>query len=213
MIDAGFAAPLSSNRYTAEIKFGIYMLNKNPVHLLFILFATVMPALACGPSSIISNPSSTRSLGTCPSLPTEFNESYLYGIWIAKYGASTDTLVINPDGTYDQSFVRETDGYSFKNDGNTWWLENRASGEHYLHLNGMRRCDNTDELCANSNGGGGDFSYLDFCENRFVKMPDEVIILVTGIPNGADYSPRGIWLWHMSPSVESGSYHFEYIER
>ena len=109
-----------NNSYTAEIKFGIYMLNKNPVHLLFILFATVMPALACGPSSIISNLSA--ALGTCPSLPTEFNESYLYGIWIAKYGASTDTLVINPDGTYDQSFLREIDEYSFENDGNTWWL-------------------------------------------------------------------------------------------
>jgi hypothetical protein len=91
---------------------------------------------------------------------------------------------------------------------NEWWLEQRESGGYYLHLNRMRRCDNTDELCDDIRGGGGDFSYWDFCEDRFVEMHGEVIIMVTGIPIDAKPSPRDLWLWHMSPNPSSGSFHF-----
>lgn len=144
----------------------------------------------------------------CPNVPDNFTSDQLFGVWKSVYGASTDTLVLSEDGSYEQSFHRQTDDYSFSNIDNEWWLEERESGGYYLHLISMRRCDNTDELCEDILGGGGEYSYWDFCEDRFVEMQGEVILLVTGLPSGVDPTPREIWLWHMSPNPGSGSYHF-----
>jgi len=149
----------------------------------------------------------------CPPLPETFQESDLIGTWQAKYGAATDTLILKGDGTYKQTYVRHSDGYSFESLPKRWWLERRKSGGLYLHLEGMRRCDETDELCRKWDGGGDDFSYWDFCEDRYVRMPNEVVIMVTGVPQGEKPAPRGIWLWHMTSSPASGSFHFTLQEQ
>ena len=72
----------------------------------------------------------------------------------------------------------------------------------------MRRCDNTDELCYDEDGGGGDYPYWDFCEYRGWEMPDEVVLIVTGVPEGISPPPRGIWLRHMSLSQQSAAPYF-----
>jgi hypothetical protein len=144
----------------------------------------------------------------CPPLPEEFRESDLYGMWSAEYGAATDVIEIREDGTYRQMYTRHSDGYAFENSWNQWWLESRVSSGLYLHLEGMRRCDSSDETCYDLSGGGGDWAYWDFCEDRLVTMPNEVTVMVTGVPDGHPSAPRGIWLWHMAFSRESGAYHF-----
>lgn len=140
----------------------------------------------------------------CPPLPETFQESDLIGVWQTEYvpGLDTDTLVLKEDGTYAQWFVCEKcepEGYSVESSGR-WWLEYRASGGLYLHLEGMHRCDVADEICRRESGGGGDGSYWDFCEGRTLEMPDEVILVVTGVPERGTRIPasRGIWLWHMA---------------
>ncbi len=148
----------------------------------------------------------------CPALPGSFTDKDLLGTWRAEYGRSVDILVLNNDGTYDQMYTRLTDGYSFRNTGNKWRIETASSGGHYLHLTNMRRCDYFSELCQNEAGGGADISFWDFCTNRLVEMPGEVILIVTGVPRGGKPTPRDIWLWHMSPNPEAGSYHFELVE-
>jgi hypothetical protein len=146
--------------------------------------------------------------GLCPPLPDEFQESDLYGTWSAEYGAATDVIEIREDGTYRQMYIRHSDGYEFENSGNQWWLESRDSGGLYLHLEGMRRCDSSDQTCYDLSGGGGGRAYWDFCEDRLVTMPDEVIVMVTGVADGHPSAPRGIWLWHMAASRETSAYHF-----
>jgi len=144
----------------------------------------------------------------CPPLPETFQISDLNGMWRAEYGAATDTLILREDRTYKQVYVRHSDGYSFESSWNRWWLERRPSGGLYLHLEGMRRCDQIDELCYQEGGGGGDWLYWDFCEDRRVEMNGEVVLMVTGVPQDHEPAPRGIWLWHMAPSIDSGSFHF-----
>jgi len=148
----------------------------------------------------------------CPQLPEAFQETDLVGAWQASYGAAKDTLLVMADGTYKQLYTRDSDGYAFESSWNRWWLERRASGGLYMHFGGMRRCDETDELCSRIEGGGGDLSWWDFCEDRLVMMPNEVILMITGAPEGEETAPKGIWLWHMSADPDSGSYHFELKE-
>lgn len=140
----------------------------------------------------------------CPPLPETFEEPDLIGTWRAQYGAATDTITLRNDGTYKQVYVGHTDGYSFETPWNRWWLEHRASGGLYLHLEGMRRCDFTNALCRQEGRGGGDVTYWDFCERRAVRMPGEIVVMVTGIPRGGGAAPRGIWLWHMALEPGSG---------
>lgn len=143
----------------------------------------------------------------CPSLPETFQEGDLVGTWRAEYGNSIDTLIIRTDGKYRQIYTCDACGYSFEDGWNRWWLERRPSGGLYLHLEAMHRCDNTDELCRQGEGGG-EYAYWDFCEDRLVEMPGEVVLMVTGVPEGYPPAPRGIWLWHMAPSPGSGAFHF-----
>lgn len=148
----------------------------------------------------------------CPALPTDFSTTDLIGMWQSEYGRAIDNLVLKEDGKYDQAYFLKTDGYSFTNVGNTWWLEWRNSGGAYLHLDHMRRCDNIDELCERESGGGGDFTYWDFCEDRGVTMKDEVILLVTGTRDDVPIPPKGIWLWQMGLDPDGGSSYFVLIE-
>jgi hypothetical protein len=84
-------------------------------------------------------------------------------------------------------------------------MRHRTNGTLYLHLEGMRRCDSIDELCMKESGGGGDRRYLDFCEDRLVEMPNEVILIVMGA-NSYKSNPEEIELWHMAATY--GSYYF-----
>lgn len=145
----------------------------------------------------------------CPELPVGFQISDLTGTWVAEYGAAIDTIEIRSDGQFRQTYKRFTDDYQFSNSWNNWWLEQRDSGGLYLHLEGMRRCDNIDALCYLDEGGGGQYRYWDFCENRKIRMPNSVILMVTGVSEKTGSNSNDIRMWHMSPSRESGSYFFE----
>jgi hypothetical protein len=149
----------------------------------------------------------------CPPLPHEISNADLVGTWAAEYGAATDTIAIAPDGTFRQSYFRHSDSYTFTSDGR-WRLEARDSSGHYLHLEGMRRCDDTDELCAQPGGGSGSHPWFDFCEGRYLTLPHEVVLLVTGEGQiqGVSPSPAGIWLRHLALDSSSGSFHFTRLE-
>lgn len=149
----------------------------------------------------------------CPPLPKTFQESHLIGTWQAEYGAGTsiDTLILREDETYKQIYARHTDGYRYESTWNRWWLEYRASGGLYLHLDKMRRCDMWEELCYKEGGGGGDWLYWDYCEDRVIRMPGEVVLMVTGVTEIDEWllaPPRGILLAHMKDDPDSSSHYF-----
>ena len=164
---------------------------------------------ACSPTA-----TPTPLLWACPPLPNTISSGDLTGTWLAEYGAATDSLALASDGTFVQSYLRHTDGYSFIAEGQ-WWLESRDSTGHYLHLEGMRRCDDTDELCSEPTGGSGTRAWLDFCEGRFLYSPDEVILLVTGEVEiqGIPPSAAGILLRHLAVNSGSGSFPFSRVEQ
>ena len=150
----------------------------------------------------------------CPALPSGFDESWLIGRWQAEYGAAVDIIELSDDHTYKQRYERTAHGLQFQNGPNSWTLEAGPGGGFYLHLSRMRRCDDTDELCANPTGGSGERYWFDFCGGRFVQMPDEVILLVSGAPEveGITPPPDGIVLRHMAINSSSGSYHFVRVQ-
>ena len=170
-------------------------------------------SIALSIAACSSGPTSTPVLWACPPLPDTISSADIAGTWLAEYGAATDSLTIAPDGTFVQSYFRHTDGYFFLSAGR-WWLESRESTGHYLHLEGMRRCDDTDELCSEPTGGSGPRPWLDYCEGRFLYSPDEVILLVTGEveAQGIPPSAAGVWLRHLAVNSSSGSYHFTRVE-
>jgi hypothetical protein len=155
----------------------------------------------------------TQSEWSCPPLPHEISNADLVGTWTAEYGAATDSVTIALDGTFLQSYIRHSDGYSFTSEGR-WRLETRESTGHYLHLEGMRRCDDTDELCSDPAGGSGLRPWFDSCEGRYLTLPEEVVLLVTGEAQIQDLnpSPAGIWLRHLALDSSSGSFHFTRLD-
>jgi len=47
-------------------------------------------------------------------LPLDFDNANLIGTWITHYSSeTTDTITINPDGTFEQIFEDLKSGYSF----------------------------------------------------------------------------------------------------
>jgi hypothetical protein len=144
----------------------------------------------------------------CPALPANFENSDLLGTWVAEYGAAKDTLTIRDDGKYQQYYHRFSDNFQYISEWNDWWLEYGDSDVLYLHLENMHRCDHSDTLCQIQGGGGGEHVYWDFCVDRKVRMPNEVVLMVTGVPEQNAPESYRVWLWHMSPNPESGTYHF-----
>jgi hypothetical protein len=165
------------------------------------VIATIGFLIAC--TVLQPQPEATKT-PACRPLPESFTESDLIGTWVANYGGRPikDMLVIREDYTYKQIFTDippdqtsrdEWQDRSFESDWKRWWIEYRPSGYIRLHMEGMRKCDNTDEMCARS-GGGVSPDYLltaDVCEDEIITMPDEVVLTVAGYPVPV---PRGIVL-------------------
>lgn len=131
---------------------------------------------------------------SCPALPPTFNNADLFGTWVARYSLNdSDTLILKGDGNYKQIYDDPNEGLHYESDWQSWWIEPRESGYIRLHLKGMRRFGEISSL-SNREGGGIDpdlFTAIDYCENEVVKMPDGIILVVTG----AEFdTPRGITL-------------------
>ena len=130
----------------------------------------------------------------CPVLPSTFKENDLIGIWIVQYSLNDqDMLILNEDGTYKQIYNDPEANQRYESDWQEWWIEYRDSGYVRLHLKGMHRAGET-EAVFNREGGGLDselFTAIDYCENNVIKMPDEIVLIVTG---SNEETPRGVIL-------------------
>ncbi len=146
----------------------------------------------------------------CPPLPTSFKESDLIGTWVAEYGGGdTATLILREDGSYKQIYDDPRSGDHFESDWKKWRVEYRISGFLRLHMESMRWCSDISSYCKRVGGGIGDDVAIDYCEGEGIKMPDAVILVVTGVTNNtAPYAPRGIWLRQMRLSGSDWSYSF-----
>jgi hypothetical protein len=116
------------------------------------------------------------------------------GSWRAEYfgGLATDRLQIRSDGTYRQAYRSEA--FQFTSDWHEWSLEVSPAGYAFLHLRGMRRCDDLDSICNRIEGGlpAGE-QVVNQCTGQWMTYSDEVILLVTGSLG----APHGVELQHM----------------
>ena len=139
----------------------------------------------------------------CISPPEGFSQADLVGTWMAGSsgpGRPKDTLIFREDGTYKQILdieYSEAPPFKYESDWQPWRLEYGEDDLPYLHLEGMR-------LCAYAGGyidcavvGGGDSpeaQWYDPCQETWVNMPGEGILIVLGSPEGIIPPPRGIKL-------------------
>jgi hypothetical protein len=133
--------------------------------------------------------------------PQTLEESDLIGVWQAEYGVDrVDTLTLKADGTYQQIYS-EPNGYFYESPWNKWFVEHRASGKIYVHLEGMRYY--VSGIGLGESGGrlptdvpefaGKPELFYDSGEDRTLEMLDKVILRAIGIES----APRGIGLVHM----------------
>ena len=80
----------------------------------------------------------------------------------------------------------------------------------------MRYCGSTDELCEASEGSGGDEVFYDCCEDRVLRMKEEVVLVVFGAEGSHNpflaHAPRGITLMNMSNEGDSGPTHYILVD-
>ncbi|MFZ2097121.1 MAG: hypothetical protein WAV05_10830 [Anaerolineales bacterium] len=145
----------------------------------------------------------------CPPLPENFKEADLFGTWVAEYWVdATDSLVLRDDGKYKQIYDDPTGNFHYESDWQTWWVEYREVGYLWLHMNGMRRCDDLPEVCEKVEGGT-ERRTIDSCEYIDVREQDEVILVVTGV----DFeTPRSIVLRQTRLAGNEWSYSFKLLE-
>jgi hypothetical protein len=126
---------------------------------------------------------STTSSWACLPAPSALSVDDLVGTWRADFGGGTgvDTLVLNGDGTYTQSYNNSASGYHYESPPNEWRLEQRSSGGMYLHMEGMLYCAFQDR-CRNPRNeeAGAGIGFYDYCERRWAEMNGEFVLSVVG---------------------------------
>lgn len=138
----------------------------------------------------------------CPLPPQGFSEADLTGEWTAGFGEETDVLTIRSDGTYRQRTTIEALNYDEESDWQQWRIEYSDTGIPYLHLSDLQLCVSY-HLDSCQSRGGGELGWWDFCRERVVRMPDEGILIVMGVPEGFVAPPRGIQLVPLSRDPDS----------
>ena len=161
---------------------------------IFIWLSFTVLLYACGES---------QSSGCIPP-PDAFAEADLVGTWTAGWsrpGKPDDTLIIREDGTYKQILdleYAEGPPFKYESDWQLWRLEYGENGQPYLHMAGMR-------LCAYAGGyidcnvvGGGEApeaQWYDFCQETWVNMSGEGVLIVQGWPRNASETARDVDLF------------------
>ena len=146
----------------------------------------------------------------CRRPPESFSESDLIGTWKAGSGDTTDTLVIQADGTYKQFILITSIDVNYESDWQHWWLENSDKGIPYVHLEGLRLCAVHSNPTNCDHAGSGEVVWNDFCRNKGIIMTDESLLIVLGSP-GISQPPRGINL-HLPSLFLDNAYGYELQE-
>jgi hypothetical protein len=99
---------------------------KNTVFYL-VLFLSLSYLTSCAPPAQPTNP------------PPSLKISDLEGVWATHYSlGTTDTIIINSDGTFQQVFEDSHEEYLFDSGWSQWTLEKLPNGTVRLHLHGGR---------------------------------------------------------------------------
>ena len=144
----------------------------------------------------------------CPTPPDTFEESDIFGTWVAGFQSIgyTDTIIIREDGYYKQSIWIAQPYYEFESDWLSWWLEYK-DGVYYLHLEEMKMCVYWLGMDCESNEGGdqvwhGEDHWLAFCRgDEWVNTPGEGVLILLGTKEEFVQPPRGFELVSLGKST------------
>ena len=116
-------------------------------------------------------------------------------------GHAIETLSIKADHAFEQIYDVTASDYHYESTGR-WWMEHRASGCVYIHFEGMRYYYGTVEQAeaGNRDTRGTPIPYWDPCENRSIRMPNSVIMILGSQPS----FPRGIKLVNLILDRDEG---------
>ncbi len=167
---------------------------------IILLFYTVMLS-ACSLSK------EDRKNGCMPP-PQGFAESDLIGTWYHESMRDTDTLIIRDDGKYKQIIQIEYRTFDYESDWQAWWVEYAENRIPYLHLEGLRVCVYTRENCDPVPEGQ---IWYDFCQEKWLPMSGEGILMVLAVPERFKQPPLGIELSLLQKRTE-GSWSYELQE-
>jgi hypothetical protein len=115
----------------------------------------------------------------CAAKGGDFSKDTLIGTWMARIPTHSDTLKIKGDGTYKQIIHIEYAGFpdmNYESDWQPWYLEYSTNNIPYLHLRGYAFCGMNDSIPCDRRDGDGH----DFCQNKYVQMNGEGILIVLG---------------------------------
>jgi hypothetical protein len=142
--------------------------------------------------------------------PANFQETDLLGNWRTTNDPhSIETLSLNADHTYLQTFNLNDSEYSFQANG-TWKTVSKQTGCVYIHLSGMRFYYQVFEIAENGNKlpNGHPESYWDPCGENIIQMVDETVLIVSSHPD----SSNGIVLRHVTTQKDGLNVVFDYSE-
>jgi hypothetical protein len=141
-------------------------------------------------------------------LPGTFSEDDLIGKWEIDYGSIapdfgsrvTDSIIINPDGTFQQFYYEPTTPeYRFQVNGEGWSLDRLPDGRVRLILPGGRYFPRGNKFSENNGEElGRPFGFIDPFSNDIVYMEDNLTLTVVKTRSG-EYL-----LYHMWTSPDSG---------
>ncbi len=143
----------------------------------------------------------TKPKGCTP--PPGFNKSDLIGTWRS---GNSDTFTIREDGKYRQKIRIDKPFTDYESDWLPWYIELSNNGIPYLHLTGMRLCAYYSGISC-SQVGGEESLWLDPCENKWVKMQNEGILII----RGSSWPRTQLRLVTLIKSSDSSGGFYEYV--
>jgi hypothetical protein len=172
-----------------------------------VLLVIYVLLTACTGSDTGSSTAVTEGEWRCPLPSGGFEESSLVGTWHLDDPVSPrrETIALKADGTYQQR-LEQAGEVLYESAWNRWSVERRPSGGLYLHLEAMRYCELTGQICERPQGGTGNILLYDICEDRPLTMEDEVLLAIVGTQDERIQelldAPRGIMLLHMRHEID-----------
>ncbi len=168
-----------------------------------IILACLLPIIG-----IIQNENAPR----CTPPIGNFSESDLIGTWVEVRAKSEDTLIIRADGTYKQIVhieYAELPPTDYESDWQPWRLEYSKDNIPYLHLTGYAFCGMNSAIpCSQRDGDGHDF-----CQNKYVPMNSEgILIVLGGLKERPSASGPRYYYFLFYPLGSENSYAYSYQE-
>ena len=166
-------------------------------YLVFVIFG-MLGCFACTVDLRVNTPPQTLTTSSwrCDLTLYGYKEGDLVGKCQNHFrsgGNYVDIIVLQGDGTYQQSYTNFYTDYQYTSEWQEWWLELSESGGYQLHFEGMKFCGGISGTCVDPREI--ELGFYDYCEDNWLDLSGEFVLSAV-----KDASiPGEIKLRHMKP--------------